>query len=80
MTATVAKKSEKVESQPKKKCPTGMKLPGWVKRMTSGKTKAERRGFMRSMGIALHEASQKVRSANSSAAKSNKRTSGTDSE
>ena len=63
----VSKTSEKVEQKARTKCPKGMKLPGWVKRIAMGMrnaTKAERRDFMRAMGTAMHEAAYKVRNAN----------------
>lgn len=70
----IIKTSEKVEQKMRTKCPKGMKLPGSVKRMAMGMrnaTKAERRDFMRAMGMAIHDAAFKIKNAQKMAAKSN---------
>jgi len=77
----VVKQSEKVEPQYRKKCPKGMKLPSWVKRMAMGMrnaTKAERRDFMRSMGTAIHESAYKLKNANKMTTRSSNIKSATD--
>lgn len=59
--------------EPRRKCPKGMKLPNIIKAQAAlmfHKTKSERRHFMRSMGIAIHEAASKVRNAARDAVKS----------
>lgn len=58
---------EKKPDQPRKvKCPKGMKLPRAVKlqvALMKGRTKEFKKAWMRSMGIAIHEAAAKVKSA-----------------
>ena len=46
------------------KCPKGLKIHAYIKgqaALMGGKTKAEQRYFMRTMGIAAHEAAMKVK-------------------
>jgi len=67
----VVKTSEKVEQKMRTKCPKGMKLPTWVKRMSAGiKNKSDRRDFMRAMGRAIHDAAYKLKNANKAATRS----------
>ncbi len=52
------------DETPVLRCPKNMKLPGSVKTMAalSGKSKEDKKFFMRAMGIALHEQATKPRS------------------
>ena len=52
------------DETPVLRCPKNMKLPKYVKRMAalSGRNKADRNFFMRSMGIAIHEQASKSKS------------------
>ena len=64
--STSINKEKKAEQPRRVKCPKGMKLPRSVKTraaLASWKTKEDKNHYMRSMGIAIHEAALKIKSA-----------------
>ena len=64
--STSINKEKKAEQPRRVKCPKGMKLPRAVKirvALMKGRTKEEKNKMMRSMGIAIHEAANKIKNA-----------------
>jgi hypothetical protein len=64
--STEINKKPGLPSPPRVKCPKGMKLPRSVKAQAAlmkGRTKEFKKAWMRAMGIAIHEAAAKVKSA-----------------
>ena len=64
--STSINKVAKPEQPRRVKCPKGTKLPRAVKiraALASWKTQADKNAYMRSMGIAIHEAALKIKSA-----------------
>jgi hypothetical protein len=64
--STSINKEKKAEQPRRVKCPKGMKLPRAVKiraALAGWKTQEQKNAYMRSMGIAIHEAAAKVKNA-----------------